>query len=318
MDVETIVTDSPAEAAAHLNRGETVAFPTETVYGLGADITIEGAVGKIFLAKGRPSDNPLIVHVHAPEQVGEVASGISDTARLLMQRFFPGPLTLVLCKQSWVSPLVTAGLSTVGVRCPGHPAAREFLRHCRHPVAAPSANLSGRPSSTDWKSVHEDLNGKIHCILRGEQSAIGLESTIVDCTTEPPRLLRAGAVGLDELRAVVPGLLGPAAIEEHAQPKSPGLKYPHYAPSAEIRLCGEGHGRCEGGEGTAWIGLSHPPEGTTMACRCGDAREYAHRLFRFFRECDRASIGIIFCEMPPPEGIGQALRDRLQRAADGK
>ena len=316
--MQTLITDSPREAADFINRGEIVAFPTETVYGLGADISNDEAVQRIFRAKGRPGDNPLIVHVYSPQEVEKVATSIPETARKLMDRFFPGPLTLVLCRQSQISPLVTAGLPTVGIRCPQHPVARAFLRECRHPVAAPSANLSGKPSSTDWESVYEDLNGKINCILRGEQSAIGLESTIVNCTTEPPRLLRAGAIGLDELRAVVPDLLGPAAIEEHAQPKSPGLKYPHYAPSAKIRLCGEGHGRCEGGEKTAWIGLSHPPEDAAVTCRCADAGEYAHRLFRFFRECDREKIGIIFCEMPPPEGIGQALCDRLQRAAEEK
>jgi len=316
--MQTLITDSPREAADFINRGQIVAFPTETVYGLGADITNDDAVQRIFQAKGRPGDNPLIVHVYSPKEVEKVAASIPETARKLMDRFFPGPLTLVLCKQSRISPLVTAGLPTVGVRCPQHPVTRAFLRECRHPVAAPSANLSGKPSSTDWKSVHEDLNGKINCILRGEQSAIGLESTIVDCATEPPRLLRAGAISLDELRAVVPGLLGPAAIEEHAQPKSPGLKYPHYAPSAEIRLCGEEYGACEGGKGTAWIGLSPPPEGAAVTCRCDDAGEYAHRLFRFFRECDREHIRTIFCEMPPPEGIGQALRDRLRRAAEGK
>ncbi len=313
----TIVTESPAEAAEYLNKGDIVAFPTETVYGLGADITNETAVGKIFRAKGRPGDNPLIVHLASPEQVDEVATDVPDSARLLMARFFPGPLTLVLRKRPGVSSLVTAGLSTIGVRCPNHPVAHEFLARCLHPVAAPSANLSGRPSSTDWKAVLEDLDGRIACILKGEKSSIGLESTIVDCSEEPPRILRAGAISPEELHTIVPNI-AIARGGKQERPKSPGLKYRHYSPSAEIRLCGEEYGACEGGKGFAWIGLSPPPEGAARTCRCRDSEEYAYRMFRFFRECDREGIGVICCEMPPPEGIGQALRDRLQRAAERK
>ena len=313
----TIVTESPAEAAEYLNKGEIVAFPTETVYGLGADIANEAAVGKIFRAKGRPGDNPLIVHLASPEQVDEVAADVPDSARLLMARFFPGPLTLVLGRRPGVSSLVTAGLSTIGVRCPNHPVAREFLARCRHPVAAPSANLSGKPSSTDWKAVLEDLDGRIACILKGEQSSIGLESTIVDCSEEPPRILRTGAISPEALQTVVPGI-AIAEAEKQERPKSPGLKYRHYSPSAKIRLCGEGYEAREGGEGFAWIGLSPPPEGAAKTCRCRDSEEYDYRMFRFFRECDREGIAVICCEMPSPEGIGQALRDRLQRAAEGK
>ncbi len=314
--METIVTDSVEIAAAWLNCGEVVAFPTETVYGLGADITNENALQKIFTAKGRPSDNPLIVHIHALEQLGQVTSAIPENAQAFIQHFFPGPLTLILRKNKAVSPLVTAGLQTVGIRCPSHPVARAFLKQCRHPVAAPSANISGRPSATDWKAVYDDLKGKIRCVLKGTQSTIGLESTIVDCSANPPQLLRFGAVSLESLREHVPETRSAVDDQTHQQPKSPGLKYPHYSPSARIILCDTGNPACKGKEKSAWIGLSEPPEEIEKSLVCRDAEEYAYKLFSFFRECDRENIEIIFCELPPEEGIGRAIRDRLCRAAE--
>ena len=313
--MQTVVTESVAVAAAWLNRGEAVAFPTETVYGLGADIFNDEAIRKIFAAKGRPSDNPLIVHIHSPEQIHEVASELPETADIFIRHFFPGPLTLILKKNKAVSSFVTAGLPTVGIRCPSHPVATEFLKRCSHPVAAPSANISGRPSSTDWKAVYDDLKGKIRCVLKGPQSTIGLESTIVDCSETPPRLLRSGAVSLESLRKYVPETIA-AATQTHQQPKSPGLKYPHYSPSAQVKLCGPGFPGCKEAKKSAWIGLSAPPEGVTKIAVCQDPEEYAYKLFSFFRECDRENIEVIFCEMPPEEGIGRAIRDRLQRAAE--
>lgn len=313
--METIVTESVDVAATWLNRGEVVAFPTETVYGLGGDITSEKALKKIFAAKGRPSDNPLIIHIHSPEQIQEVVSEIPETAEIFIRHFFPGPLTLILKKNKAVSPLVTAGLQTVGIRCPSHPVASAFLKRCNHPVAAPSANISGRPSSTGWKAVHDDLKGKIRCVLKGSRSSIGLESTIVDCTETPPRLLRSGAVSLESLRRYVPDTVA-GTTRTHQQPKSPGLKYPHYSPSAQIRLCGPGFPDCKSGKNSAWIGLSPPPEGFKKILVCKAPEEYAYNLFSFFRECDQENIEVIFCEMPPEEGIGRAIRDRLQRAAE--
>ena len=313
--MQTIVTESVVMAAAWINRGEVVAFPTETVYGLGGDISSETSIEKIFAAKGRPSDNPLIIHVHSSEQIREVASEIPETAETFIRYFFPGPLTLILKKNKAVSPLVTAGLQTVGIRWPSHPVATEFLKRCNHPVAAPSANISGRPSSTDWEAVYDDLKGKIPCVLKGPQSTIGLESTIVDCSETHPRLLRSGAVSLESLKKYVPETIA-ATTQKHQQPKSPGLKYPHYSPSAQVKLCGPGFPGCKEAKKSAWIGLSAPPERVTKIAVCQDPEEYAHKLFSFFRECDRENIEVIFCEMPPEEGIGRAIRDRLQRAAE--
>lgn len=313
--MQTLVTDRPDEAASWLNRGETVAFPTETVYGLGADAFDAEAVAGIFKAKGRPSDNPLIVHVATPERIGEVAKEISGTARMLVERFFPGPLTLVLKKRKSVPVIVSAGLSTIGVRCPSHPAASEFLRYCKHPVAAPSANLSGRPSPTDWKTVYHDLGGRIACLLRGEQSTIGLESTIVDCTVNPPRLLRTGAVSIESLRELLPDLEIATACKPGEAPKSPGQKYRHYSPEAEIVLVETSPQSLPTDLQAAWIGLAAPPTGAAKSLRCRDMDEYARVLFGFFRTCDAEGIVRIYCELPPEEGIGRAIRDRLVKAA---
>jgi L-threonylcarbamoyladenylate synthase len=316
--MQTLVTDRPEEAAIYLNRGETVAFPTETVYGLGADAFNPEAVAAIFRAKGRPADNPLIVHVATPERIDEVAEKIDHTARMLIDRFFPGPLTIVLKKKDSVPEIVSAGLPTIGVRCPSHPIASAFLSHCNHPVAAPSANLSGRPSPTDWKTVYHDLGGKISCLLRGAPSTIGLESTIVDCTVNPPRLLRTGAISIESLRELIPDLESATTCRPGEAPKSPGQKYRHYSPEAEIKLVETPPSSLPATQPTAWIGLSAPPEGAAKYLQCRDTDEYARVLFGFFRTCDAEGIRIICCELPPEAGIGSAIRDRLFKAAGTK
>ncbi|NTU93896.1 MAG: threonylcarbamoyl-AMP synthase [Chlorobiaceae bacterium] len=313
--MQTVVTDAPEEAAGFLNHAGIVAFPTETVYGLGADVFLPEAVSRIFTAKGRPSDNPLIVHVQTPEQIGEVACDIDRNAAALIERFFPGPLTVVLRKRAQVPEIVSAGLPTVGVRCPSHPVASAFLRHCEHPVAAPSANLSGRPSPTDWRTVYHDLGGRIDCLLRGEPSTIGLESTIVDCSVDPPRLLRSGAVSLESLLDVVPGLKIATSCKPGDAPKSPGMKYRHYSPEALIVLLETAQAPPEPVTPSAWIGLSAPPPGMERTLRCSSVEEYARVLFGFFRTCDASGILTIYCELPAERGIGRAIRDRLQKAS---
>lgn len=317
--MQTIVTDSPLEAAEYLNAGGIVAFPTETVYGLGAGICHPEAVERIFLAKGRPQDNPLIVHIARPEDIVKIAGQISSDAEKLARRFFPGPLTIVLKKNSAVPDSVTAGLDTVGVRCPSNPDAQAFLQHCRCPVAAPSANLSGKPSSTSWKAVLQDLDGKIDCLFRGEPSTIGLESTIVDCSGATPVLLRSGAVSMEELRSVVGAIETRDSLQADETPRSPGMKYPHYAPEARIVLCKPHEPITTAtGERSAYIGLSTPSaRGLSLSRVCRTPEEYGRMLFDFFRLCDSSDITIIYCELPPEKGIGQAIRDRLGRAASG-
>jgi L-threonylcarbamoyladenylate synthase len=321
MFMQTILTDSVEEAASILNAGGIVAFPTETVYGLGAGIGHPEAIKRLFLAKGRPADNPLIVHLYGIEQLEAVAAAINLQARRLIESFFPGPLTLVLPKNPAVPYSVTAGLETVGVRCPANPVAREFLRLCGCAVAAPSANRSGLPSATSWEAVMQDLDGKIDCLLRGKPSTIGLESTIVDCSGATPVLLRAGGVTLEQLQAVVPEITANALMEQEGQeeqeeqPKCPGLKYPHYAPKASIVLCLGDKKIAAGSDSSAFIGLSEPPQGVSLFKVCRTLEEYGRELFGFFRLCDARGIQVIYCELPSSEGLGRAIRDRLMRAA---
>ena len=313
--MQTALTDSAKEAAYILNSGGVVAFPTETVYGLGAGIDNPEAIRQLFHAKGRPGDNPLIVHIYSLEQLPDVADDINQSARLLIERFFPGPLTLVLKKNQRVPYSVTAGLETVGVRCPANPLAREFLSYCSSPVAAPSANLSGLPSATSWETVYEDLQGKINAVLRGKPSAIGLESTIVDCSCSVPILLRAGAITLEQLQAVLPAIIVNTPTDTQEAPKSPGLKYPHYAPKASIRLL-QTNDTITTGPSSGYIGLSSPPEGVSLFKICHDLEEYGRELFSFFRHCDALGINVIYCELPANKGIGRAIRDRLIRASE--
>ncbi len=317
--MKTIVTDSPEEAASFILSGETAAFPTETVYGLGADVFNAAAVRKIFEAKGRPADNPLIAHIADTGEVERVADFSSRTAQRLAERFFPGPLTLVLPKRADVPPVVTAGLDTIAVRVPQHETAQAFLRACAGPVAAPSANRSGRPSPTTWQAVLEDLDGRISCVLRGEPSVVGLESTVIDCTTDIPRVLRAGGVTLEALREVVPNMQGPQDTPGGV-PRSPGIRHRHYAPAARVVLVDKApSGPLQ--EIAGYIGMEdteNEPSGRwRLVERVTTPEAYAHHLFDFMRRCDAAGVETIYCQTVEPTGIGAAIMDRLQRAAKG-
>ena len=313
LTLQTQLTRSPETAAAIIRRGGIVAFPTETVYGLGADIFNEDAIRKIFKAKGRPSDNPLIAHVRTIEQIRKLAPEITPLAQKLIDTFFPGPLTIVLRKLETVPHAATAGLETIGIRMPRLKLAQEFLSGCGSPVVAPSANLSGRPSPTTWKAVLEDLGGRIECILQAEATEIGLESTVVDCTSEVPLLLRTGAVSLETLREIVPaiGVYEPAEIDA---PRSPGLKHKHYSPEARVVLI-HNASHFEAKRDVAFIGLSEPVASVGISKMCDSVEEYASSLFEFFRECDRLKIRTIYCEEVKEQGIGAALMDRIRRAA---
>lgn len=312
--ISTFRTTDPTEAAGFIIRGGVVAFPTETVYGLGAAIFDEAAVRKIFEAKGRPSDNPLIAHVGDVGQVELLALELSADAEKLIEHFFPGPLTLVVKKADAVPAIATAGLDTIGIRMPNSKLALAFLRECGTPIVAPSANVSGRPSPTTWQAVLEDLDGKIDCILQGEPTDIGLESTVVDCSVEPPMLLRRGAVSIDELRAVVPSMRELASGEAGAE-KSPGLRHKHYSPRAKVAIGRELPAGFAGR--AAFIGMRKPEDVFAQTRVVSSAEEYAAALFEFFRECDRGGVELIVCEPVPETGIGAALMDRIRRAAEG-
>jgi L-threonylcarbamoyladenylate synthase len=310
--VKTVITDSPGEAAEFIRRGGIVAFPTETVFGLGADVFDESAIQNIFKAKSRPADNPLIVHISSTDQISSVASEVTESAEKLIDAFFPGPLTVVLTKRSEIPAIATAGLNTVGIRMPRNKTANAFLEACATPVVAPSANISGRPSPTTWKAVCEDLDGRIDCILKGEATEIGLESTVVDCTGDVPVLLRPGAISLDELRTVVADINVSGGGDEER--RSPGMRHQHYSPKAGVRLVSLADS-IDDSIAAAFIGFHDRPEKFVFKSICSSSDEYAHIMFEFFRECDRRGIEIIYCESVPETGIGTALMDRLRRAA---
>jgi L-threonylcarbamoyladenylate synthase len=315
--VKTTITPSPSIAARFIQRGEVVAFPTETVYGLGANIFDEEAVRKIFVAKERPADNPLIAHIFDLSQLEQITSEIPENAAKLIKAFFPGPLTLILPKNEKVPSVATAGLNTIGVRMPKDPLTRQFLRACDVPIVAPSANLSGRPSPTTWQAVRADLNGRISCILKGDRTKIGLESTVVDCSGETPVILRAGAVTLEDLSKVIPQTKIPGPSDLDA-PKSPGMKHRHYAPKAKVVLAPFPQYTVPTNS-SAYIGIKAPPNAALFEriLICKDVEEYARELFNFFRECDEVAIENIFCQIVDEKGLGLALMDRLRRAAHG-
>ena len=312
--MKTVFTNDPVEAAEFIKRGGIVAFPTETVYGLGANVFDEAAIEKIFEAKRRPADNPLIAHISEITQIRQLTTGISTNAHAFIDVFFPGPLAIVLPKSDKVPLIATAGLDTIGVRMPRLHTAHEFLAACKTPVVAPSANLSGRPSPTTWKAVFEDLDGRIDCILQGEATEIGLESTVVDCTRDEPMLLRAGAISLEQLRNIVSDTRE-FEMRENEHPKSPGVRHKHYSPRARVVLTATGE-EANIGRQAAFIGLEWPNQSYEFTRICHSVEEYAHSLFEFFRECDRRGITKISCETVQDTGIGTALMDRLTRAAD--
>jgi L-threonylcarbamoyladenylate synthase len=313
--VKTKITQSPSIAARFIQHGEIVAFPTETVYGLGANIFNEEAIKKIFLAKGRPADNPLIAHIHDVSQLEEITSEVPANAARFIKAFFPGPLTLIMPKNERVPSTATAGLSTIGVRMPKDHIARQFLRACGTPIVAPSANLSGRPSPTTWQAVRADLDGRISCILKGDQTKVGLESTVVDCTGDRPVVLRAGAITLEELSKVIPET-EIATEADLTLPKSPGMKYRHYAPKAKVILTPFPQFTVPSAA-SAYIGLDSPldPAAFKRILICKNVEEYARELFHFFRECDKEEIETIYCQTVSEEGLGLALMDRVKRAA---
>lgn len=321
--MQTFLTTLPATAARFIKKGGLVAFPTETVYGLGANVFDEKAVAKIFEAKMRPADNPLIAHIGNLKQINLLASEINEMAQKFIDAFFPSPLTLVLPKTEQVPLIATANLQTIGVRMPNHKLAQDFLQACETPVVAPSANLSGKPSPTTWQAVYEDLNGRIDCILQGEMTKIGLESTVVDCTSATPLVLRTGAITLEQLREIVPET-EIYQVKKNELVKSPGLKHRHYSPKAKVVLVSNydlysKHYdiRIEGYPKSAFIGLHDSANQFDLKKICDSVEKYAHEVFNFFRECDQQNMDIIFCEKVEEKDIGLALMDRLRRASQG-
>ena len=318
------------EAAQLLRQGQLVALPTETVYGIAADARNGAAVRNIFIAKGRPQDNPLIVHVTGPEMLPGLVSEVPERAQLLMAAFCPGPLTIIMPRGPEVADECCAGLDTVGIRMPSHPVARAVIQQSGCAFAAPSANLSGKPSPTNAQDTFVDMDGRLPLILDGGESAVGVESTVVAVTGEHPMILRPGYVTKEQMEAV----LGEEVLVNHAileklkdgeVARSPGMKYKHYAPKADVTILK--------GSFDAYRDYiaAHAGDGVWALCfdgeeaqlpvpaisygKEGDGISEAHNLFTVLRELDRKGAKTVYARCPLSDGVSMAVYNRLIRAA---
>jgi L-threonylcarbamoyladenylate synthase len=320
-DVET--------AAKIIREGGLVGMPTETVYGLAANALDGDAVKRIFIAKGRPQDNPLIVHISKFEQIYRLTKDTPESAKELAAAYWPGPMTMVLEKSDIIPEVTCAGLPTVGIRFPSHPAAQALITASGVPIAAPSANISGLPSTTTAEHVMRDMDGKIDAVLDGGPCGVGVESTIVSLASNPPRLLRPGGITLEQLRAVLGRVDVDNAVmhplPKGAKPLSPGMKYKHYSPKANVIIL-------DGNE-EAYVRYvnAHAQPGVAALCYCGeekmlqvpavcyggekDYRAQARGLFDSLRHLDDIGAQTVFARCPEPKGVGLAVYNRLMRAA---
>ena len=320
-------TEAIKQAAQLLKQGQTVAFPTETVYGLGADATNEHAVKKIFKAKGRPQDNPLIAHVATKKQLVDIVDNYKPYVDKLIDAFSPGPITYILPSNGTCAANVTAGLDTVGVRIPNHPVALKLLQKANIPVAAPSANISGKPSPTTAKHVWEDLNGKIAGIVDGGLTGVGVESTVLDCTEDIPVILRPGGISQEELEQVIgPVKIDPALKEKQSKPKAPGMKYKHYTPEVPLWLVDGSidtlneivaKAQKDGNRVAVLIKTDDVAQiKTDQYYLLGNSlQEIAQHLYDALRTFKKEDTDIIICQTVPEKGIGQAIMNRLKKAA---
>ena len=321
---------TPAMAAAIIRRGGLVAIPTETVYGLGADGLNEEAVASIFAAKGRPQDNPLILHVAEPQEIEKFCHSIPKAAYTLAEKFWPGPLTMVLPARDIVPKRTTGGLSTVAVRCPDNDVTRAIIRLSGVPIAAPSANLSGKPSTTTAAHVLHDHNGKIDAIVDGGPCRVGVESTIVDLTDAHPRLLRPGGITPEQLKEVLGELVidkaVTAQIDKDAVVKAPGMKYRHYAPQEPVVIVSGSR------EAASRYIRRHFIPGDRVLCFAeelplyadcaplaygaeGDVNTLSAGLFAALRELDDPGIHQVYARCPVGGGVAYAVQNRLKKAA---
>lgn len=332
---ENLDKDIIKEAGQMIKEGGIVAFPTETVYGLGANALDAEAVKKIFIAKGRPQDNPLIVHV-ANSSIEKYVKKVPQVAKNIMKKFWPGPITIILEKSDIIPDVTSASLSTIGIRMPKNEIAKELIELSGVPIAAPSANISGRPSPTDITSCVEDLDGKVDCILGGESSIVGVESTIVDCTVNPICILRPGAITLEMLREIDRKVyIDPVIMEKPTKdfkPKAPGMKYRHYAPKAPVKIIDGEIDKIV--EKINEIVLNYKEQGKTIGIMATDEtineynsafkfnlgsrenlEEVSRNLFHTLREFDSLNVDLILCEAFEEKGIGTAIMNRLKKSA---
>lgn len=319
------------EAAEIIKKGGLVAFPTETVYGLGANALDSSAVKSIFIAKGRPSDNPVIIHIANPTEISKYAKEIPEVAFTLAKKFWPGPLTLVLKKREIIPSEVTAGASTVTIRLPDHKIAQTLIKLAGVPIAAPSANTSGRPSPTTAQHVLADLDGKVDLVIDGGPASVGLESTVLDLILEPAMVLRPGQVTFEELQHYLPNLqtLTQLVSSENIV-RSPGMKYKHYSPKSAVVLIHAQSteafenkvkefiaARVTTTEKIAILSLDEIHEKLTpYQISAQSPSDFAHILFNVFRNFEQQQIDVILVQAIPAYGVGRAVMDRLTRAAD--
>ena len=323
------------EAGKVIRNGGTVAFPTETVYGLGANALDDEAVRKIFIAKGRPQDNPLIIHVSTKE-LSELVKDVPEVAQKIIDKFWPGPLTVILEKKDIIPNVTSANLNTIGIRMPNSEIALKLIELAERPIAAPSANISGRPSPTEVERCVEDLNGRVDYIIGGESSDIGVESTIVDCTVNPPLVLRPGGITLEMLKEINPEIELDKALKskpnDDFKPKAPGMKYKHYAPNAHLKIIKGKNEKTieiineivenyiEKGNDVAILttneNLNKFNNGKVISLGSeNDLKEIAKNLFEALRKCDDLRVQYILCQGFEENGVGLAIMNRLNKAA---
>ncbi|KPU62622.1 hypothetical protein EP1X_07965 [Thermococcus sp. EP1] len=316
-------------AARFIKEAKLVAFPTETVYGLGADALNDNAVRKIFKAKGRPPDNPLIIHIAEFNQVYELARDVPERAKILAENFWPGPLTIVLPKKEEVPYVTTGGLDTVAIRMPAHEIALALIKSSGRPIAAPSANISGKPSPTLAEHVADDFYGKIECIIDGGETKIGVESTVIDLTTDPPMLLRPGGLPLERIKSIIGEVKIHPAVKGKAVElaKAPGMKYKHYAPEAQVIIIDGERERVikkikelideykKQGIKVGVMATGDFYEADSYFNIGESEEEIARNLFKALRELDKSGVEIILAEGIAEHGLGLAVMNRLKKAA---
>lgn len=323
------------KARETLEKGGLVIFPTETVYGLGALATDEQAVRRIFAAKGRPSDNPLIVHV-GDKQIDKYVREIPEIGRKLIEKYWPGPLTVIFKKSKLIPEATSAGLDTVGLRMPENEVAAEMLRYIDMPVAAPSANISGRPSPTTFKRCVEDMNGKVDVIIGADNSEIGLESTIVDVTVNPVEILRPGAITISQIREIAPDAVfrGNKSLQEGENPRAPGMKYTHYSPKADVTVLSLKNKEYKRlteivtkdslliyfGELKELTDFIESEKGSILGkvLHYKDEVEGSKEIFEALRQADDEEIKKIYIVETEDQGIGIALMNRVIKASGFK
>lgn len=331
--INSIKDEALTKAAEFIKNGGLVAFPTETVYGLGGDGLNSEAASKIYKAKGRPSDNPLILHINDQKMLHKIVNDVNSMAKKIMTAFCPGPITLILPKSDIVPSSVTGGLNTVAVRMPDNDIARELIRLSNTPIAAPSANISGRPSPTTAQAVYNDLHDRIDMILDGGACHFGVESTIVDCTEDVPIILRPGAITKEMLEELFPVVkIDRAIVGDNVVPKAPGMKYKHYAPKANMILFEgssakmadaiankiadyEREGKKVGLVVSSEVAEKLQHENTAIYGNQEDLLTIASEIYECLRFFDDKDVDIILAEGTTDKGIGLAIMNRLHKAS---